>query len=289
MTGTRITTARLAQLADELPHRYTSVLPHLERVRVLTGGQLDRLLTDPDTSNDTTGRVRRRIMTRLSGLGLVQMLDRRIGGVRAGSAGHVYTLTTAGHTFLALQRGQSPPGRVRHAPTPSPLFLNHALAVSEIYVQLIEASRSGGFRVAHFQAPAWWPAGEGLYLRPDAYLVLDTGAYKDCWWLEIDRATESLPRLTAKCVDYRDHATHGGTGPDGALPRVLFTAPTQRRADAIRASIDFVTTGDAEMITVTTHQQAANLLVTELHTGPLGTAPKQPWMRSSLGGFGNGQ
>jgi hypothetical protein len=202
-------------------------------VGVLTGTQLDRLLTEPDTTAETTARVRRRIMTRLSGLGLVRMLDRRIGGARAGSAGHVYTLTSAGHTFLALHRGQPAPGRIRRSLTPSALFLNHALAVSEIYVQLTEASSTGRFRVAHFRAPAWWPLGDSLYLRPDAYLVLDTGRYSDCWWLEIDRATEPLPRVRDKYRDYLDHAVGGGTGPDGALPRVLLTTPTPKRCAAI--------------------------------------------------------
>jgi hypothetical protein len=102
--------------------------------------------------------------------------------------------------FLALHLGQPPQGRIRHSSSPSALFLNHALAVSEIYVQLTEASHTGRFRVAHFRAPAWWPLGNSLYLRPDAYLVLDTGKYKDCWWLEIDRATEPLPRVRVKAV-----------------------------------------------------------------------------------------
>jgi hypothetical protein len=87
-------------LIDELTPRYTAPLPHLARVRLLSGGQLDRLLASPELSPETVGRVRRRIMTQLAELGLVTTLGRRVGGVRAGSIGHLYALTTAGHRFL---------------------------------------------------------------------------------------------------------------------------------------------------------------------------------------------
>ncbi len=60
-------------------------------------------------SPETVGRVRRRIMTRLTDLGLVAVLGRRVGGVRAGSVGHLYALTTAGHRFLALINNVPPP------------------------------------------------------------------------------------------------------------------------------------------------------------------------------------
>lgn len=41
MTPVRLTTARLRQLAGELPDRYTDPLIHLAPARVLTGHQLD--------------------------------------------------------------------------------------------------------------------------------------------------------------------------------------------------------------------------------------------------------
>jgi hypothetical protein len=82
--------------------------------------------------------------------------------------------------------------------------------------------------------------------------------------LEIDRDTESPARLRDKIGTYRDFLTTGGTGPHGVTPRVLFTAPDQRRADTIRAAIAAVMVTDAAMITVTTHTHAARLLISEL-------------------------
>lgn len=266
----RLTAARLAQLATELPTRYTIPLTHLARARVLSGGQLDRLLTPAlaaELGEQSAGRVRRRIMGRLADLGLVTMTERRIGGIRAGSTGHVHVLTPAGYTLTALLSGERPPGRVRRSRNPGPMFLNHALATAETYVQLVEASHAGGFRVATFvtEPGCWWPAGHGLYLKPDAYLALQTASYRDCWWLEIDQATESLPRVQDKIRTYHDHAEHGGLGPDEALPRILFATPDGKRAAAIRSAAAKTSTSEDGMISVTTHQQAVPYLIGELH------------------------
>jgi hypothetical protein len=263
----RLTSVRIRLLVEELPARYTAPLPHLARARLLTGAHLDRLLADPELSVETVGRVRRRIMARLAHLGLVTMLGRRIGGVRAGSAGHIYTLTTAGHRLLALLDGAPPPLRKQPSHTPGDLFLSHALTISGIYVDLIEHAQGGGFQVHTFitEPHCWHPIGNGTYLRPDAYAILRTGAVGHCWWLEIDQATEPIPRLRAKIRTYADYLSSGGIGPDGVPPRVLFTAPDEQRADTIRAAIP---ESDAGMTTTATHQQATNLLVTELNTEP---------------------
>jgi len=183
MTPSRISSLRLRHLVDELTPRYRTPLPHLAAARLLTGGQLDRLLAEPELSAQTTQRVRRRIMTRLAGAGLVMMLARRIGGVRAGSVGHVYALTTAGHRFLALLNGAPEPARKQPSHLPGELFLTHTLAVSGIYVDLIERSRGGAFTVHTFDTEphCWYPIGNGATLRPDAYVILRAGTRGQCW------------------------------------------------------------------------------------------------------------
>jgi hypothetical protein len=75
----RITTAQLATLTDQLSARDRAILADLERVRVLTGAQLQRLHFDP-LSHNSRARDRRRILRRLTDLDLVATLDRRIGG-----------------------------------------------------------------------------------------------------------------------------------------------------------------------------------------------------------------
>jgi Replication-relaxation len=262
MTGPRITSFKLRSLMEELTPRYTTPLPHLAAVRLLSGAQLDRLLAEPELSPETVGRVRRRIMTRLAGAGLVAMLGRRIGGVRAGSAGHVYTLTTAGHRFLALRNGQPEPARKQPSPMPGDLFLTHTLTISGVYVDLVDRSHRGGFDVHSFvtEPHCWYSTVSGGTLRPDAYVILRTGNTGHCWWLEIDNGTEIVPRLRAKVRVYSEHFNGGGIGPDGVPPRLLFTTPDAQRADLINGLL-----GDADdHISATTHAAASDFLISDM-------------------------
>jgi Replication-relaxation len=206
-------------------------------------------------------------MTRLHDLGLVATLERRIGGVRAGSAGHIYTLTPTGHRVLATLHNQPCPAHIKKTTTPGTLFLAHTLTISDIYVQLIEASRTHTVTMSRFvtEPACWQPTGEGDYLKPDAYCVLSTTTHQDCWWLEIDQNTESLPRIERKFRTYLDFLTHTGTGPDDVPPRILFTAPDPPRVHTINNTITkHTTTETRHMINITTHEDAPQFLINEL-------------------------
>jgi hypothetical protein len=263
----RLAAASLAALGDQLSDRDKAIMADLERTRVLTGAQLQRLRFAHIDQN-SQARDRRRVLQRLIDLGLVSTLDRRrIGGTRAGSAGYVYTLTPAGRRLQALQRQQPPPKQLRRFRILGAPFLNHALAISEIYVTLTEASLHQNFHVSTFDTePACWHRVEnGHYLHPDAYLVLATPSHQDCWWLEIDQATESLPRIKRKCRAYLDFLVHGGLGPNKVPPRILFTTPDTTRKTAIQKVITTLTTIETNpLICVTTHTDAPTFLITEL-------------------------
>lgn len=232
---------------------------------MLTGAQLQRLRF-ADIAPSARARDRRRVLARLAHHGFVSTLDRRIGGIRAGSAGHVYRLTPTARRLLDMQRDQ--PTRLRRSRTPGAPFLNHALAISDIYVSLIENSRDHHFSVSTFttEPTCWHPTANGSYLKPDAYLILTTPTYQDCWWLEIDQATESKGRIKRKIQSYIDHLTTGGTGPDGIPPRTLFTTPDVARSDVIDkvAAALVAETGTDQMICVATHGDAPQFLITEL-------------------------
>ena len=265
MTNSHLTPT---QLACQLTNHYTTPLPHLARARLLTGAHLDRLLARPHLSEQTTARERRRIMTRLHDLGLVTTLGRRIGGVRAGSAGHVYTLTPTGHRVLATLSDQPCPPHVKKPATPGTLFLGHTLAISDIYVSLHDAAQCHNFHVSTFttEPACWQPTGHGNYLKPDAYCVLSTATHRDCWWLEIDQATESVSRVRTKCHAYLHYLSHGGLGPDDVPPRVLFTTPDQPRTTAITQIITTLSTRDSNLINATTRTNATEYLIKELLT-----------------------
>lgn len=216
------------------------------RVRVLTGDQLTRLHFS-ELSSKSRDRARRRVLARLAALDLVTPLERRIGGVRAGSAGLVYALGVAGQHVVPLLDADGdgqPAGRPRQPWTPGRVFLAHTLTVAELYVRLVETARTDGFSLAAFLAEpaAWAPNGLGGWLKPDAYAVLQSGNVEDSYWIEVDRATESVAALRRQLLAYLDFVNHGQLGPNDIIPRVLISVPDdkpKRQADvrALLASL----------------------------------------------------
>lgn len=262
--GSRLSARRLRELAAELSDRDRTVLDALGTVRVLSGGQLERLLF-AEIAGSARGRIRRRVLGRLVGLGLVQTLERRVGGVRAGSAGLVYALSAGGQRLRDMET--SGQGRRRPAYTPGVLFLAHALAVSEVFVQLHETLRGApGHRLERFavETAARFAAGDELTLHPDALVVLAGSSVEDVWWLEIDRGTESLPRLRGMLQRYVAFAGSGVPGPGGVVPRVLVSVMTPERLRAVRGLIRRLPPPAEALFVVTPEAEIAARLVTEL-------------------------
>lgn len=265
-SGSRLSQRRLRELADELSERDRAVLAALRTVRILSGAQAERLLF-AEIAGSARARIRRRVLGRLVALGLVETLERRVGGVRAGSGGLVYALSGGGHRLLDLDSPREAQRR-RPAYTPGPLFLAHALAISEIYVALVELARQpGGFRLRQFaveRAARFEPPGSDVVLRPDALAVLASPDVEDVWWLEIDRGTESLPRLVAMLRRYLAFAESGVPGPGGVVPRVLISVTSEERARAVRSLIRRMPPLASELFLVCQEPEIAAVLAAEL-------------------------
>jgi hypothetical protein len=261
-----VTGARVASIARELSGRDKAILADVGRVRVLTGRQVERLHF-AELSGRHRDRTRRRVLERLASLELLTPLERRIGGVRAGSAGLVFALGRAGQRLLTI-RDHATGGRIRRPGTPTPRFMIHNLAVAELYVRLVEAERSGGFSLSDFRAePAcWWRDGEGAWVKPDALVVVSSGEVEDSWAIEVDRATESLPTLRRKLKVYLDLVAGGERGPDaGVLPRVLVTVPDGGRLAAVREVVRGLPEPGGELVAVVLEERAAASMVDTLH------------------------
>lgn len=261
MSTQRASWAAAERLLPRLSDRDWAILYSLKRSRVLTGHQLGRLHFF-ELSNLTQHRTTRLVLKRLTDWQLLTRLDRAIGGVRAGSTGWVYSLEPLGHRLIQLQTDSRDDQRIRKAWTPSLLFLKHSLAVAELYVQLAERSRSAAYQLAEFvtEPDCWWSDGLGSWLKPDAYLVLRTLDYDELVWLEVDRATESLPTLKRKMLGYQNFVERGQLGPDGIMPHVVISTPTWERANAVQKIIE--PAGLAQGIfTVTTFAHASKHLV----------------------------
>jgi hypothetical protein len=165
----------------------------------------------------------------------VTRLERRIGGVQAGSSGFVYGLSARGQRLVS---GVGPAGgrRLRRPWEPSRLFADHVLGVSELYVRLREAEAAGELELLGFDAePAgwrWWlgPSGERLALKPDAVVAVGVGNYEYRSFVELDRATESRTVIKRKALTYVSYWQSGTEQQRfGLFPRVVWLAPEARR------------------------------------------------------------
>ena len=227
-----VTSNRLVRLRSQLADRDWQIIATLERVRLATSGQLEALHF-PDVS-------RRRAQQRLAVLTerrVLARLPRVIGGVRAGSRGHVYALDVAGQRLANLDRVSRP-----RPPRPvGRRYVDHILAVTHIYVSLVLAERAGSLRIVRFDGePASWrsfygPGGARLMVNPDAHAVLLVKGAEDHWFFEVDLDTEHAPTLARKCAIYRAYWQSGAEeARTGVFPRVLWLVPDEPRARVLR-------------------------------------------------------
>jgi hypothetical protein len=238
MSAGRASWVKVAALAERLSERDKEIIRALARVRLLTGKQLERLLFHHHSIQHQS-HIRRRVLKRLVDLEIVATLERRVGGVRAGSSGLVDCLGRMGQRMADILNGITASGRTRAPRTPGAMFLGHTLAVSEAFVSLVELSRQTTNRLRTFLAEphCWWPDGRGGFLRPDAMVVVEDEHYDATVWLEIDQGTESLSRIQAKVATYEGFALTGTEGANGVLPHVLFAAMGDQRRAAIAREI----------------------------------------------------
>ncbi|MEU4517371.1 replication-relaxation family protein [Amycolatopsis sp. NPDC024027] len=232
---------RAGRLAARLSDRDLAILRDLRTLRLMTGGQIFRQHF-PDGQPETQARKARAALTRFHRLGLVVRLRRRIGGVRAGSQGYVYGLTGLG--LAVLDVGNPAPQRHRRVTETKPAFADHALAVSELRVQLTEFGRQHLDAQIGFAAePQCWrtfsgPGGVPVTLKPDAFVQIERDGYELTSFVEVDMATESLPTIRRKLDVYVAYWRSGlEQARHEVFPRTWWTVPTPARQAAIASVI----------------------------------------------------
>lgn len=240
MTEQRVGAAQLRKIAESLSERDWEILWFVLRHRYATTIHLRRAFFIDHATTAAATRACVRVLDRLLGHRLLGRLERRVGGIKHGSASFIWRLDVVSERLL---RPNADARRTRFA-DPSPPFLDHALAVTEAHVAILDAMRSGGLPAATvaIETEAWRTYlsrfGVSTVLKPDMFATLSTPDYDDHWYIEIDRGTESLPVLLAKCHGYTAYRRTGRAQAEhGVFPRVLWVVPTQRRVARLEAAL----------------------------------------------------
>ncbi len=231
-------------LARKLSDRDQSILSTISELKLMRADQVERLLFTDLAAGESASRHCRRTLVKLCELRVLARLERRIGGVRAGSSGHIYTLAPAGRRAVAHWNGEERPSN-RGVHEPGLPFVEHTLQISELRVRLHEAEREGALEVLGFEAePRSWrsyvaASGAAATLKPDAYVRLGVGEWEERCFVEIDLATEGRGALARKLRAYSDYYRAGREqAADGVFPRVVWLTTTSKRVQLIRALAD---------------------------------------------------
>ncbi|WP_328995807.1 replication-relaxation family protein [Kribbella sp. NBC_01245] len=236
-TGRRV----LASLRNSVSTRDLEILKSISTHRLLTSKHIERLHFIGHGSALAATRSANRVLRRLDKLQLIVHLDRRVGGIHAGSSSYVWQLGPAGDRLLQTDAGN---GARRRQREPSVRLLEHTLAVADAHVALANAAHGHALELVTVQIePGSWryfpgPGGARRLLRPDLAVVTAQGDYEDHWFLEVDLGSEHPPTVVRKCQLYEDYRRSGiEQDAHDVFPRVLWVVPNQLRADKLSAAI----------------------------------------------------
>ncbi|MBJ7519113.1 MAG: replication-relaxation family protein [Solirubrobacteraceae bacterium] len=235
--------ARLERLADQISSRDLAIVSDVVRLRYLSAGQIERLHFTAIEQPLTRRRRTNRSLNRLREHGLLVRLERRVGGVKAGSSGFVFGPTGEAKALVALRDGQGLT-RPRTLHEPGQTFVDHGLACSEVYVHLREAEQTGKIELLeHHGEPAAWrqyPGSFGglLSLRPDAFVALGVGEYEHRAFIEVDCGTEGSTALRRKLGTYVEYYRSGREQAEHSVfPQVIWLCSDQRRVAVLQALV----------------------------------------------------
>jgi hypothetical protein len=254
---------RGARLRRRLTDRDLAILGSLRQFRLLTGSQIERLHFG-ENSAKTSSRRARAVVRRLAELGVVVRFGRSIGGVRAGSSGHVLGLTGLGNAVLDV--GQPERRRPRHTWEGKPYFQEHTLAIGELHAAVVARTRSGAAELLSFETePASWRRfGGGSVLKPDYVVRLAVDDIELAAFVEIDLGTESLPSVIRKNQSY---IQYWQTGTEQAqhevFPAVVWLVPEERRKERLQEGIGRLPHDTQALFTVALLEHGAELLTTK--------------------------
>lgn len=242
-TARRLSRLQLGALKERLSERDLLSLQAIQKYRFINSGQIQELYYTNGSTEAANVRATNKAMKKLRDYGLIKPLERRIGGVRAGSSALVWHLTEPGERLLNLE---SPKDRPRKRfEEPSQAFLAHTLAVTDYAKRLTTFCREQPqLSIATLEPePACWRPytadGKTQYLKPDLYAVLSSGEFEYQFYFEIDLGTEPMPKLMKKCQTYLDYYYSGeDQKKSGLFPLVVWVVPDEGRKQKLTEKIE---------------------------------------------------
>lgn len=229
----------LSVLARRLSERDFEVLRLVAEHRFLTTHQVQSFCFLDHESEASAARTTRRVLARLERDGLLRALDRRVGGVRAGSEATIWQLAPAGSRLIHGDEKR------RRADKPSDRFLTHQLAIADVHVLLRQHKRIEAIEDITVEVePASWRryqgiGGEPRWLQPDLYAEITTSEFIDRLFIEVDLGSESIPTLVRKCQQYEDYRRSGiEQDRTGGFPLVLWLFVDPLRAIKLQMLIE---------------------------------------------------
>ncbi|HEY7892788.1 MAG TPA: replication-relaxation family protein [Solirubrobacteraceae bacterium] len=257
--------SRVRDLSRILSERDMRILQSVAELRFVSGSQLRRMHVSGGTPLGNE-RVTRRVLQRLVELGVLDRLERRIGGPLAGgSEGYVYLLASGG-AHLAYRRQLVARARRRKTAVPGQLFVRHSLAVSELHTRLVEAEREGIFDcLARQPEPACWrrfrdAEGQELTLKPDTFLRVSDGVRERDYMVDVDRGTEGSRTLERRLRIYTQYLQWGRGYAGDELPRVLWLARTDKRVAVIEDVREYLPRQSRSVFSVAHFDQAIEMI-----------------------------
>ncbi|MGW0056481.1 replication-relaxation family protein [Nocardia nova] len=241
----RIGLRQLAVLREQLSSRDLAVLGDLERFRLLTTRQLQRLhFTDGHATLGAATKACTRVLGRLGSVKLIQALNeekRRKGGARRGSDQLIWQLTARGDRLLRLVKGS---GHRKRYTSPSSEFVKHTLLVSELAVVLHETGTRTPIELVELaaeglaQRPFVGLHGVKQTLKPDLHAITAGDEYEHHWFIEADRDTERGPHIQRKLEAYTRYYQSGRYQAEhGLFPSVLWVVPDTARGQRLARMI----------------------------------------------------
>lgn len=253
----------IKRLKESLSQRDLAVIRSVELYRYLTARHIEDLHFYDHRSPLTGARTCRRVLERLTATGVLVRLERRVGGIRAGSASYIYGLGSVGQRVLH----QGDEARIRRR-EPSLTFLDHTLAISQLAADLTVISRLDLVDLLELTPePGCWRSFqrgmEGtVTLRPDLAVAVRAAGYHYQWFVEVDLGTHSSTSVVRKCRVYQDYWRSGiEQDAHGLFPKVLWVTPTARRAEQLRRAISAAHGLYENLFDVTTTDEAVCRMV----------------------------